>query len=122
MQNDKTGSYSSYRDFDTYLKNFPDENGYFGKYGGAYLPEQLVPAFKEISEAYQTICHSAKSSPSFAVSERIPGQTDAVYHCERLSNKLGLCQIYLKREDLNHTGAHKLNHLHGRRSARKIHG
>ena len=50
----------SYRDFDNYLKHFPDENGRFGEYGGAYLPPQLVPAFKEIDDAYETICNSSK--------------------------------------------------------------
>ena len=45
-------------DFKTYLKNNPDENGRFGPYGGAYLTEELIPAFIEIADAYQTICHS----------------------------------------------------------------
>ena len=46
-------------DFETYLKNYPDDKGYFGKYGGAYIPDELKPAFEEITEAYQTICHSS---------------------------------------------------------------
>lgn len=46
-------------DFETYLKKYPSEDGFFGKYGGAYIPEELKPAFIEINEAYQTICHSS---------------------------------------------------------------
>ena len=46
-------------DFATYLKNYPDKDGRFGKYGGAYLPEKLIPAFNEITKAYSTICHSS---------------------------------------------------------------
>ena len=51
---------SNFRDFDNYLKNFPSEDGYFGDYGGAYLPEALIPAFKEADDAYEAICHSAQ--------------------------------------------------------------
>ena len=47
-------------DFKTYLKNFPDENGYFGKYGGAYIEEKLIPAFREAADSYEAICHSAQ--------------------------------------------------------------
>ena len=47
-------------DYRTYLKNHPNQEGYFGKYGGAYLPDELKPAFEEITEAYQTICHSSQ--------------------------------------------------------------
>ena len=104
----------TYRDFDNYLKNFPDENGRFGPFGGAYLPDELIPAFQEIEEAYETICHSAKFiSELRRIRKEFQGRPTPVYHCERLSRKLGRCQIYLKREDLNHTGAHKLNHCMG---------
>ncbi len=100
--------------FQTYLKNYPDKNGYFGQYGGAYLPEQLVPAFREISQAYQTICKSAKFiSELRRIRKEFQGRPTPVYHCERLSRSIGGCQIYIKREDLNHTGAHKLNHCMG---------
>ncbi len=101
-------------DLNTYLRNFPDSNGYFGEYGGAILPEALVPAFKEVSDAYQTICHSAQFINELRrIRKQFQGRPTPVYHCERLSQKLGACQIYLKREDLNHTGAHKLNHCMG---------
>lgn len=103
-------------DYSTYLRNYPDLNGYYGPYGGGqdYLPEQLKPVFAEIDEAYRTICHSAKFiSELRRIRREFQGRPTPVYHCERLSQKLGSCQIYLKREDLNHTGAHKLNHCMG---------
>lgn len=101
-------------DFSKYLKEYPDAEGRFGKYGGAYLPEQLIPAFKEITDGYLTICHSSKFVQELRrIRREFQGRPTPVYHCERLSRKLGLCQIYLKREDLNHTGAHKLNHCMG---------
>ncbi|MEG1886719.1 MAG: tryptophan synthase subunit beta [Oscillospiraceae bacterium] len=101
-------------DYKTYLKNYPDKNGYFGPYGGAFLSEELTPAFVEINEAYQTICHSSQFiSELRRIRKEFQGRPTPVYHCERLSRSLGSCQIYLKREDLNHTGAHKLNHCMG---------
>lgn len=100
--------------FNTYLKDYPNQEGFFGPYGGAYLPPQLVPAFEEINEAYQTICHSAQFINELRRIRRdFQGRPTPVYHCERLSKMIGSTQIYLKREDLNHTGAHKLNHCMG---------
>lgn len=100
--------------FETYTKHFPDENGRFGVYGGQYLPPELEQAFTEISYAYESICHSAKFINELRrIRKEFQGRPTPVYHCERLSNLLGQCQIYLKREDLNHTGAHKLNHCMG---------
>ena len=104
----------NYRDFDTYLKKFPDKNGYYGEYGGQFLPPELIPAFKEIDDAYEEICHSAKFINELRrIRREFQGRPTPVYHCERLSKHFGKCQIYLKREDLNHTGAHKLNHCMG---------
>lgn len=105
----------TYRDFDTYLKEFPDENGYFGRYGGRFLPDELIPAFEEITDAYETICQSAQFINELRrIRREFQGRPTPVYHCERLSNIVGShCQIYVKREDLNHTGAHKLNHCMG---------
>ena len=101
-------------DFTTYLKNYPDKDGRFGKYGGAYLPEKLIPAFNEITKAYMTICHSSDFINELRrIRKEFQGRPTPVYHCKRLSRMLGDCQIYLKREDLNHTGAHKLNHCMG---------
>ena len=101
-------------DFTNYLKNYPDKDGRFGKYGGAYLPEKLIPAFNEITKAYSTICHSSDFINELRrIRKEFQGRPTPVYHCKRLSRLLGDCQIYLKREDLNHTGAHKLNHCMG---------
>jgi len=101
-------------DFKLYARQYPNIEGYFGSYGGAYLPEELIEAFKEIDEAYKTICRSAKFiSELRRIRKEFQGRPTPVYHCERLSNLLGHTQIYLKREDLNHTGAHKLNHCMG---------
>ena len=101
-------------EFTTYLKKYPDAKGRFGKYGGAYLPEKLIPAFQDITDGYLTICHSSKFVQELRrIRREFQGRPTPVYHCERLSQKIGHCQIYLKREDLNHTGAHKLNHCMG---------
>ena len=101
-------------DYRTYLRNYPDKEGRFGVYGGAYLTDELLPAFAEISDAYQTICHSSQFiSELRRIRKEFQGRPTPVYHCERLSREIGNCQIYLKREDLNHTGAHKLNHCMG---------
>ena len=51
---------NKYKDFDNYLKEYPSSDGYFGSYGGAFLPKELVPAFKEADDAYEAICHSAQ--------------------------------------------------------------
>lgn len=101
-------------DFTNYTKIYPDIAGRFGQYGGAFLPPELVDAFKEIEQAYMTIAHSASFINELRrIRREFQGRPTPVYHCERLSNRLGRCQIYLKREDLNHTGAHKLNHCMG---------
>ncbi len=101
-------------DYRTYLRNYPDKDGRFGPYGGVYLPEELIPAFQEVNEAYQTICHSSQFINELRrIRREFQGRPTPVYHCERLSRMLGGAQIYLKREDLNHTGAHKLNHCMG---------
>lgn len=101
-------------DFAVYTKNHPSKEGYYGTYGGAYIPPQLVDEFERISTAYQAICKSSKFiSELRRIRKEFQGRPTPVCHCERLSNSIGNCQIYLKREDLNHTGAHKLNHCMG---------
>ena len=101
-------------DYRTYLRYHPDENGNFGPYGGAVLPDNLKAAFAEITDAYQTICQSAQFINELRrIRKDFQGRPTPVYHCERLSRKVGGAQIYVKREDLNHTGAHKLNHCMG---------
>ena len=101
-------------DFETYFKNYPDENGYFGPYGGAYISEELKEAMHEISTAYFTIAQSRQFIAELRrIRKEFQGRPTPVSHLERLSNKLGNVQLYVKREDLNHTGAHKLNHCMG---------
>lgn len=101
-------------EFDTYFKNYPDEKGYFGKYGGSYIPKELQAAMDEITEAYFTICKSSKFiSELRRIRKEFQGRPTPVSYLERLSEKLGNVQLYVKREDLNHTGAHKLNHCMG---------
>lgn len=101
-------------DFSVYRKNYPDKNGFFGKYGGSFIPPQLEDEFKNIYTAYETICQSSKFiSELRRIRKEFQGRPTPTYHCERLSNSISNTQIYLKREDLNHTGAHKLNHCMG---------
>ena len=101
--------------FDTYFKHYPDANGYFGKYGGAYVSPELQEAMKEISAAYQTICKSSKFIAELRkIRREFQGRPTPISYLERLSNHIGTgVQLYVKREDLNHTGAHKLNHCMG---------
>ena len=101
-------------EFSTYFKNYPDKNGYFGKYGGSYIPPELQAAMDEITDAYFTICKSSKFVHELRrIRKEFQGRPTPVSHLERLSNSLGNVQLYVKREDLNHTGAHKLNHCMG---------
>ena len=101
-------------DFNTYFKNYPDSDGYFGKYGGCYIEPELKTAMQEIDEAYQTICKSRKFIAELRrIRKEFQGRPTPISHLDRLSNKLGNVQLYAKREDLNHSGAHKLNHCMG---------
>lgn len=101
-------------DFTNYRKQYPSDDGYFGRYGGAYLPSNLKKAMDEIYYGYQTIAKSSKFiSELREIRKNYQGRPTPVYHCQNLSNYLGRVQIYLKREDLNHGGAHKLNNAMG---------
>ncbi len=103
-----------YKEFENYLKTFPNKEGRFGEYGGSYVPEHLIPAFEEITLAYNNICNRSDFiSELRRIRKEFQGRPTPIYHCARLSEKIGGCQIYLKREDLNHTGAHKINHCMG---------
>ena len=104
-----------YRDYDNYDKEYPDAEGYFGRYGGTFLDDpELQKAFMEYAEAYNTIAQSTRFINELRTIRRdFQGRPTPLYHCERLSRMLGRTQIYLKREDLNHTGAHKINHCMG---------
>ncbi|SNY91064.1 tryptophan synthase beta chain [Cohaesibacter sp. ES.047] len=97
-----------------YLKQFPSKDGYFGEFGGAFLPPELEPHFKEIAQAYERLAVDASYINELRyIREHFQGRPTPVQHAKNISEKLGGAQIYLKREDLNHTGAHKLNHCMG---------
>jgi tryptophan synthase beta chain len=99
---------------DNYLKKFPNGKGYFGKYGGAFLPPELVEQFKKIEEAYNTISKSHNFISELRnIRKHYQGRPTPIYFAQRLSEMCGASRIYLKREDLNHMGAHKLNHTMG---------
>ena len=101
-------------DFDTYFRNYPSPEGFFGKYGGCYVNEELTKAMKEITETYFTIAQSRQFIAELRrIRKEFQGRPTPVSHLERLSRKLGNVQLYAKREDLNHSGAHKLNHCMG---------
>ena len=96
------------------VKVQPDKEGYFGEYGGRFVPEVLTDILEEITRAYFEL----KNQPEFKreltyLQQHYIGRPSPVYHCRNLSRKLGGAQIYIKREDLNHTGAHKINHCIG---------
>ncbi len=94
--------------------NLPDKDGRFGEYGGAYLPPQLQEVMDEVTQAYLEIVQDqAFLTELSSLQKHYVGRPSPVYHAKRLSEAVGGAQIYLKREDLNHTGAHKINHCIG---------
>ena len=98
----------------TDVYKMPDERGHFGPYGGIFVAETLMPAITELNHAYQQYM----SDPDFVAEldadlKHYVGRPSPLYHAERWSQELGGAQIYLKREDLNHTGAHKINNTVG---------
>jgi tryptophan synthase beta chain len=95
-------------------KHLPDSQGYFGQFGGRFVPETLMPALDELETAYE----KAKHDPSFwaefdSLSHDYSGRPTPLYFAERLTKRCGGAQIFLKREDLLHTGAHKINNALG---------
>lgn len=96
-----------------YLKQYPNKEGYFGEFGGSFVPEVLQKEMDKITKAYYTISKSHDFINELrSIRKHFQGRPTPVYYCRRLSEKYG-GRIYLKREDLNHTGAHKLNHCMG---------
>ena len=94
--------------------SLPDEHGYFGPYGGAYVPETLAHPLHELTKAYE----EARRDPAFQEElarhlKTFAGRPTELYFAERLTSELGGAKIYLKREDLLHTGAHKINNALG---------
>ncbi|MHB9140001.1 MAG: tryptophan synthase subunit beta [Victivallaceae bacterium] len=95
-------------------KNLPDKNGYFGEYGGQLIPEYLIKIMNEINDAYLSIKDTKEFQDELNyLYKYYVGRPSPIYHARRLSEHCGGAQIYLKREDLNHTGAHKINHCLG---------
>src|SRR5678816_1724484 len=93
---------------------YPDAHGRFGPYGGIYVAETLMAPLAELTEAYLRL----RRDPEFVAEldrdlKHYVGRPSPIYHAERLSKKIGGAQILLKREDLNHTGAHKINNTVG---------
>ncbi|MBN2645235.1 MAG: tryptophan synthase subunit beta [Desulfuromonadaceae bacterium] len=96
------------------MYSYPDKQGHFGAFGGRYVAETLIPALLELEQAYA----EAAADPEFLKTfdsylRNYVGRPNPLYHAERLSEHFGGAQIYLKREDLNHTGAHKVNNTLG---------
>ena len=99
-------------DFKKY--NLPDAKGHFGKYGGSYVPETLIPALAELEKAY----FDAMNDPEFNreynyLLQSYSGRPTPLYLAEKLTKRVGGAKIYLKREDLGHTGSHKINNTLG---------
>lgn len=95
-------------------KEMPDQFGRFGDFGGRYVPETLMNALIELEQSYEQV----KDEPDFQAElayllKQYAGRENPLYYAERLTNHLGGAKIYLKREDLNHTGAHKINNALG---------
>ncbi|WP_347988980.1 tryptophan synthase subunit beta [Methylomonas sp. AM2-LC] len=94
--------------------NMPNGQGHFGPYGGIFVAETLMPAINELNEAYQRYLQEPEFIRELdADLKHYVGRPSPLYHAERWSRVLGGAQIYLKREDLNHTGAHKVNNTVG---------
>ena len=94
--------------------DLPDALGHFGPYGGLFVAETLIPALEELKEAYLQAQHDSLFQAEFEYDlKHYVGRPSPVYHAKRWSEMLGGAQIYLKREDLNHTGAHKINNCIG---------
>ena len=96
------------------MVDLPDAGGHFGPYGGVFVSETLVQALDELKAAYARYRNDPEFQAEFAYElKHYVGRPSPVYHARRLSGRCGGAQIYLKREDLNHTGAHKINNVIG---------
>jgi tryptophan synthase beta chain len=96
------------------LSDLPDEHGHFGPYGGIFVAETLMEPLDELRLAYERYMRDPEFLAELDTDlQHYVGRPSPIYHAERLSRELGGAQIYLKREDLNHTGAHKINNTIG---------
>ncbi|PZT48700.1 tryptophan synthase subunit beta [Helicobacter valdiviensis] len=97
-----------------YLKEFPNEEGFFGRFGGSFVDEKIKKAMQEISDSYNLIAQNSDFIAELRkIREHFQGRPTPIYFAHNLTKACGGAGIYLKREDLNHTGAHKLNHCMG---------
>ena len=95
------------------IKNLPDKNGFFGIYGGQYISDNLKKEFNKVYESFEKLKNDKSFNDEFYnLLKEFSGRPTPVYYAKNLSEKYG-AEIYLKREDLNHTGAHKINHCIG---------
>lgn len=97
-----------------YCRSYPDVDGYYGQFGGNHYPPEVEPALRELASTYEEL----RTSPEFQdaldkVRIGLQGRPTPVHYLENISKQIGGAQIYVKREDLNHTGAHKINHCVG---------
>lgn len=96
------------------MYDFPDDHGHFGPYGGIFVAETLIKALDELKAHYEKYRNDPEFKAEFAYElKHYVGRPSPIYHAKRWSQTLGGAQIYLKREDLNHTGAHKVNNTVG---------
>ncbi|MFI4922748.1 MAG: tryptophan synthase subunit beta [Burkholderiales bacterium] len=96
------------------MYDLPDDSGHFGKYGGVFVAETLIHALDELRQAYQHYRNNPEFQDELAYElKHYVGRPSPIYHAKRLSSEFGGAQILLKREDLNHTGAHKINNTMG---------
>ncbi|MGH8715541.1 MAG: tryptophan synthase subunit beta [Burkholderiales bacterium] len=96
------------------MYDLPDDSGHFGKYGGVFVAETLIYALDELRQAYQHYRNDPEFQAEFAYElKHYVGRPSPIYHAKRLSQQFGGAQFLLKREDLNHTGAHKINNTVG---------
>lgn len=94
-----------------YLSNHPDKNGFFGRFGGSFIPPVLEEPFKKIIKAYADLKDDGKFIEDLKyVRKHYQGRPTPISYASNLTKYCGGAKIYLKREDLNHSGAHKLNH------------
>ena len=92
----------------------PNECGFFGEFGGSFIPEQLISVLKEITDKYDEIKDTEEFKKEILyLNKNYTGRPSPVFYAKNLSEKIGGARIFLKREDLNHTGAHKINHCLG---------
>lgn len=96
------------------IKKLPDRKGYFGKYGGRFVPETLIPALEELERAYRSSRKNREFRDELAYLQKTYiGRPTPLYFASRVTGELGGAKVYLKREDLAHTGAHKINNALG---------